>query len=80
MELNPNHPVTQAAHDHWHKLAAVLMCKFGLTHVVITVDDLKQLPDDMFITLQELHDGLHLTFVDEKTAHELARKHGGRPT
>ena len=28
MEYNPNHPVTQAAHDHWHKIVAVLLHKF----------------------------------------------------
>jgi hypothetical protein len=24
MELNPNHPAVRGAHDHWHKIAAML--------------------------------------------------------
>jgi len=35
---------------------------------------------NQFIAVQELSDGLHLWFVDEKTAQKLARKHGGLPT
>jgi hypothetical protein len=26
-ELNPNHPVTRTLHDHWHKIAAILLMK-----------------------------------------------------
>lgn len=79
-ELNPNHPTTMTMHDHWHKIAAVLMRKFGLEHVVITAADINRIPEGNFIVLQELNDGLHLKFVDEKTAIALARREGGLPT
>jgi len=79
-ELNPNHPVLTTMHDHWHKIAAILMSKFGLEHVVITSVDIGRMPEGMFITVQELDDGLHLKFVDEKTAIALERREGGLPT
>ncbi len=79
-ELNPNHPVTKTMHDVWHKFAAILMRKFEQDHVVITLADLQKIPIDTFIVVQEMPDGLHFRFVDEKTANELARKHGGPPT
>lgn len=79
MNLNPNHPTTQAMEDLWHKMAALLMVKFGTDHVVITLDDLDQLQGGKCITVQELDDGIHLTIVDEETALRLARQHGGLP-
>ena len=79
MEINPNHPMTQALHDQWHKLAALIMVKTGTDHIVLTVDDIKHLPGNLFISAQELHDGLHIRFVDEQTAYRLAREHGGLP-
>lgn len=78
-ELNPNHPVTQAVHDHWHKLCALLMHKQGLQRVVITAEDIKALENGASIAVQEKHDGLHLFLVDEAQAKVLARKHGGLP-
>lgn len=79
-ELNPNHPTLVIVHEHWHKIAAILMHKLGHEHVVITAADIERMPEGMFVTVQELDDGLHLQFVDEKTAHILARKHGGLRT
>lgn len=35
MELNPNNPVTRAASGNWHKIAALIMHKFGVDHVEI---------------------------------------------
>lgn len=43
MELNPNHPVTQEVRDHWHKIVAVLMTKFGVTDVEILEEDVAKL-------------------------------------
>jgi hypothetical protein len=40
MELNPNHPATQAAHDQWHKIAALLVVKLGGN---VTIEDIKAL-------------------------------------
>lgn len=80
MELNPQHPVTQAMHDHWHKIVGVLVHKLGQGHIVITLDDLRAMPANVGITCQELTDGIHLRLVDEATAHRLARKEGGLPS
>ncbi|SDF84475.1 hypothetical protein [Thalassobaculum litoreum] len=83
MEMNPNHPVTQKISDHWHKLAGLLMVKFGAEHVVITAADIEAMairPGGLNITIQELDDGLHLRLVDNREAAALARKHGGLPT
>lgn len=79
-ELNPNHPTTQAVHDHWHKIAALIMHKLDLDHVVITPDDINQLMRaNSSITMQELGDGIHLRIVDRVTAEKLARENGGLP-
>lgn len=79
MEINPNHPVTQAVSNHWHKIAAILMNKFGVTEVCITEADVDKLPRNMFVTVQELDDGLHVKMVGEAEAMSLARQHGGLP-
>lgn len=71
MALNPDP-------DHWHKLAAILMHKSGVDHEVITLQDMEDIPEGIFIVVQELTDGLHLRLVDEVTAHRLAREHGGQ--
>jgi hypothetical protein len=36
MEMNPQHPVTQAAREQWHKLAALLVQKLGGKAVITT--------------------------------------------
>lgn len=79
MELNPNHPTTQAISDHWHKLCALAVIKAG-GHVVITYRDIEAVPPGVAITVQELQDGLHLRIVDADTADRLARKNGGLPS
>lgn len=43
MELNPNHPTTRMISDHWHKLAAILMVKLDVDHVVITSSDIARM-------------------------------------
>ena len=76
---NPNHPVTQAVAEHWHKLAALAVAKAG-GHIVITAHDIEQFaPGELNITVQELADGLHLRIVDSVEAERLARKEGGLP-
>ena len=49
-------------------------------HVVITMDDIHNTPDGLFLTVQELDDGVHFRLVDEVTANALAKQHGGLPT
>lgn len=78
-ELNPNHPVTQAMHNRWHVLAALLMQHFKTNHVVITMEDAQALDPDGCIVVHEKPDGLHLLMVDRSTGEQLARDHGGLP-
>ncbi len=78
MELNPNHPVTRAVSEHWHKIAALLMFKYKIEHAVITIDDIKNMPNSA-IAVQELSDGIHIRLIDGADAERLARKEGGLP-
>lgn len=69
-EANPENSATRAAHDQWHKIAALLMQKLGTTHTVITVPEIQQLAEDGMcnVVIQELQDGIHLRLVDEAEA------------
>lgn len=42
--------------------------------------DLIDMPQDAFIAVQELHDGIHLRMVDRRTAESFARANGGLPS
>lgn len=80
MELNPNHPVTQMAHDNWHKLCAALMVKFGLTAVEITMADMEELGHNEKGIALDLRGGkcvLRLLTMEE--GERLARGEGGLP-
>jgi len=84
-ELNPNHPVTAAVHDHWHKLCALLLHKFAAGHAVITARDVGGMTD-LFaneggptIVVQETERGLELTIISGRQAVRLARQQGGLP-
>jgi hypothetical protein len=78
MELNPNHPVTQAIHDHWHKICALMMLKLNQKHIVITMADVLAMGDDAnAVTIQELPDGIHIRLVSMEEGEVLARKEGG---
>ncbi len=80
MELNPNHPMTRTVHDHWHKIAALLMAKFNQSHVVITMADVLAMDDGAnAVTIQELPDGIHIRLVSMEEGERLARKEGGLP-
>ena len=84
-ELNPHHPVTQSAHDHWHKIVALLMHKFDLGNVVLTPSDLDSLEAKYagkmpVVVLHDKRDGLHLSIVDMAEAQRLARLAGGLPS
>lgn len=77
-ELNPNHPVTSAMRDQWHKLAAILMHKHGLTHVVITSEDMESMGSEMCVMVQASADGIHLRLITMAEGERLAREQGGR--
>lgn len=75
-ELNPNHPMTKAMHDHWHKLCAFVVKKYANGHAIITLDDMTCIAG-MNIVGEEKNDGIHLRIVDDAEAVKLAREHGG---
>ncbi|MGH6624151.1 MAG: hypothetical protein ACREBN_09275 [Burkholderiaceae bacterium] len=76
-ELNPNHPVTWAMRDQWHKIAALIMHKLGEDSLVITVDDIESLGEGMAVAVQEKVDGIHVDLVTMDAAVDLARLNGG---
>lgn len=78
-EKNPNHAMTQAISGQWHKIAALLIRKLGVDHVVISEHDVAMLSSssNKNITVKELDDGIHLRLVDDKRAAELIKKEGG---
>lgn len=81
-ELNPNHPVTSAAHDHWHKIVAILMHKFDLGHVCITEKDFERFTaecPDHVVLLHDRSDGMHLKIISRAEGERLAREAGGLP-
>lgn len=82
-ELNPNHKVLRQAHDHWHKIAALIMIKFGVTDLEITMEDVNKLVEgNRNIVLDargEAKTGkMVIRIVDDKTAAKMAREEGGR--
>lgn len=56
MEINPDHPVTKAIHNDWHKIVALLLHKFGVKEIIITSSDINRLmaafPDMPTVTLR----------------------------
>jgi hypothetical protein len=81
MELNPNHPVTRTMAGQWHKIVALLMVKFGQSHIEISVDEItKALAGDMkAVTIRERDNAIVLELVSMKEAERLAREEGGLP-
>lgn len=83
MELNPNHKVVLQARHQWHKIAALIMVKLGLTELQLTLDDVNKIASgNVNIVLDARGENetgiLTVRIVDDKTANELARKEGGR--
>jgi hypothetical protein len=80
-ELNPNHPTSQAVHNLWHQITALIMHKLEIDHIVISSADVDALDQrHVSITVQELDDGLHLALMDASEAAALARREGGLPS
>lgn len=79
-ELNPNHHTTRTAHDHWHKIAALLLMKLG-GRAVITLADIAALDRDPKhnIVLDDRNNELTLYMVDDQEGMRLARREGGLP-
>lgn len=79
-ERNPNHPITRTVHDHWHKIAAMIMLKLGLRIVTITHADLvKFAGEDIDIVLHEHDKVLDIKLVSKEEGERLAREEGGLP-
>jgi hypothetical protein len=78
MELNPNHPTTSTIHDHWHKLAAILVNRTKEKATTITLDEISRVAG-MAITIKETCAGLELRIVSMDEGQKLARQEGGLP-
>lgn len=86
MEINPNHPVTREVHDHWHKIAALLLMKITGGKkgkiVRISVAEIQRMTaenDMIAVVLQERGDYMELRIVDSEEAKRLAKQEGGLP-
>lgn len=79
MELNPNHPVTQAVHDHWHKICALVMVKLGVKQVEITSVDIDAIQKGVNIILHDTGASILVSLVDDATVEYLAKREGGLP-
>ena len=80
MELNPNHPAVMQAHEHWHKLCAILMFGQGLTEFEITVDLIERLGDNEKAIIIDNRGGrCVLRLVTMEEGERMAREEGGLP-
>lgn len=81
-ELNPNHPVTMAAHDNWHKIVALLMIHFNESEIEIPLSEIEKLisndPSKMkAVVLHDTGHSLMLRLVSMSEAEKLAKEAGG---
>lgn len=91
MELNPNHPVTSAMSDMWHKIAVLLVRRVMALEgkhpapdaaVVIGTDEVEAMATSGVgaITIKFDDDrGIVLNMVSVDEVERLARKEGGLP-
>ncbi len=81
--LNPNHRMTQATEDQWHKIAGLILHKLGQREVVLTKQDILSATDPgggmLCIAIEEKADGIHVRLVSEAEGRRLARENGGLP-
>ena len=81
-EVNPNHPVTQELHDLWHKVAALLMLKYGVTDALFSADDIEALgAKNLAVVAGPTRGGtvLRVRLMPMAEAYEIAKKEGGGP-
>jgi hypothetical protein len=82
-EINPNHPMTRAVHDHWHKFVAILLHKFGKKEITISLQDVmamrEEFNDDVIVIAQEKGENIVLRLVTGEEGRRLARAEGGLP-
>lgn len=79
MEMNPNHPMTEAVRDQWHKIVVLLMMKLKKSHIEITQGEIEQMASGSVgaVTIQAKDDRIILNLVSPSEAARLARKEGG---
>ncbi len=82
-EKNPNHAATVAVREQWHKIAALLVAKFGKREVTISVQEIDRAMSDpagINITVRFSDErGIILKLVDDAEADRLANEEGGLP-
>jgi hypothetical protein len=73
MELNPDHKVTKAAHDHWHKILALVMTKYNIDAAEFTNDEIQKLlgHNERAVVLQEKKDRIVVRCMSMKEAETL---------
>jgi hypothetical protein len=80
MELNPNHPTTSTMHDHWHKIALLLVARLPGKQTVITLQEIEAVGDgQQAITIKDVGIGLELRVVSMDEGRKLAKQEGGLP-
>lgn len=80
--FNPNHPVTQALDDQWHKLLALVLVKLGQERVVLTSEDVAAVaarPGGTVVIAHASRGSIEVRIVTEAEGEALARKAGGLP-
>jgi hypothetical protein len=78
MELNPNHQTTSTMHDHWHKIASILLNRIAGKETVITPAEIDRMAG-LAITIKDTGLGLELRIVSMAEGEKLARQEGGLP-
>lgn len=82
-ELNPNHPVTIASRDLWHKIVALMLRQLGKKKHVIPPREVERFAKEFggsAVTIRfDDVDGITLEIVSPAEAERIARDEGGLP-
>ena len=81
-ELNPNHPVTMAMHDNWHKIVAILLARDYNGKTEITQAEIQkwsQKYEGHSVVIKETEGKLKLWLVNQEEGERLIREAGGLP-
>lgn len=80
MELNPNNRAASAARGQWHKIAALIMHKMGVTHVEIKSEDVDALlASGRNIGIGDERGYMEVFLLTPDETKEMLKKHGGMP-
>lgn len=77
-ELNPNHGVTREVHDHWYKIAALLVARLGGS-TVITPKEIERLENKAITIRFSDTEGIVLNLISMEEGERLAKAEGGLP-